>query len=83
MLRRKEVSDEKTEKIKEEKQEGCIDLSLHGTASEKKKYGNPKRKGPPYPGNDPDCHGQTRRGNDGQLYESKPNKKGVYSWKKV
>ena len=40
------------------------------------------RPGPPYPANDPDCHGRYRRGNDGLWYKSVPNKNGVFAWKK-
>jgi DNA ligase-1 len=44
-----------------------------------KKYSS--RGSPPYHAND--CKGVTKRGNDGLLYESKSNRNGVYSWKKV
>lgn len=39
------------------------------------------RKSPPYPANQ-NC-GKKMKGNDGLMYESKPNKNGVCSWKKI
>lgn len=45
----------------------------------KRKYSN--RKSPPYPANK-NC-GKTMTGNDGNMYESKPNKNNVCSWKKI
>jgi hypothetical protein len=60
-------------------QVGC---ALSGTTNPKrtiKKYS--ERKSPPYPANK-NC-GKKLKGNDGNLYESKPNKNGVCSWKKV
>lgn len=44
-----------------------------------KKYSN--RKSPPYPANK-HC-GKKMKGNDNETYESKPNKNGVCSWKRV
>jgi hypothetical protein len=40
-----------------------------------------KRKSPPYPANK-NC-GKKMKGNDGNIYESKPNKNSVCSWKKI
>lgn len=48
-------------------------------ASTQKKYTS--RPSPPYPAND--CKGKELRGNDGQLYKSIANARGVYSWKPV
>jgi hypothetical protein len=45
----------------------------------KKKYS--ERKSPPYPANK-NC-GKKMKGNDGNMYESKPNKNNVCSWKKI
>ena len=45
----------------------------------KKKYS--ERKSPPYPANK-NC-GKKMAGNDGNMYESKPNKNNVCSWKKI
>lgn len=39
------------------------------------------RKSPPYPAND--YCGKKMKGNDGNIYESKPNKNNVCVWKKV
>jgi hypothetical protein len=39
------------------------------------------RKSPPYPANK-NC-GKKMKGNDGNMYESKPNKNDVCSWKKI
>jgi hypothetical protein len=41
------------------------------------------RPGPPRAGNEAGCRGKQKRGNDEHLYESVPNKNGVYSWRKV
>lgn len=41
-----------------------------------KKYRS--RPGPPYHASD--CKGQTKKGNDGNLYRSKPDARGVYKW---
>jgi hypothetical protein len=46
-----------------------------------KKYKNKSRKSPPYPANK-NC-GKKMKGNDGNMYESKPNKNNVCSWKKI
>jgi len=45
----------------------------------KRKYN--ERKSPPYPANK-NC-GKKMAGNDGEMYESKPNKNNVCSWKKI
>jgi len=45
----------------------------------KKKYS--ERKSPPCPANK-NC-GKKMKGNDGNMYESKPNKNNVCSWKKI
>ena len=60
--------------------EPCRNLCENGTDSEKKKYC--KRKGPPYPANAKGCRSKKMRGNDNNMYVSRPNKKGVYTWKK-
>ena len=39
------------------------------------------RKSPPYPANE--YCGKQLKGNDGNMYESKPNKNDVCSWKKI
>ena len=44
-----------------------------------KKY--TERKGPPYPANE--CCGKKKKGNDGNMYESVKNKKGVCRWQKI
>ena len=44
-----------------------------------KKYTS--RKSPPYKANE--CCGETKKGNDGMMYKSKPNKKGICKWYKV
>jgi len=44
-----------------------------------KKY--TKRPSPPYPANE--CKKLKKKGNDGKVWISKPNKKGVYRWTKV
>jgi hypothetical protein len=44
-----------------------------------KKYKN--RKSPPYPANE-NCN-KKMKGNDGNMYISKPNKNNVCSWKKI
>ena len=44
-----------------------------------KKYA--KRGSPPYPANK-NC-GKKMKGNDGNMYESKPNKNNICSWKKI
>jgi hypothetical protein len=44
-----------------------------------KKY--KKCKSPPYPANE--NSGKKMKGNDGNMYESKPNKNNVCSWKKI
>jgi len=40
-----------------------------------------KRPSPPYPANE--CKNLKKKGNDGKVWISKPNKKGVYRWTKV
>ena len=47
--------------------------------SKKDKYAD--RPSPPFPAQD--YCGEMKEGNDGNLYESRPNKNGVCSWKKV
>ena len=54
------------------KKKGCVE-------STNKKYQT--RKSPPYPANE--CCGEIIKGNDGNMYESKPNKKGICAWRKV
>mgnify|MGYP000861781163 CR=1 FL=1 len=44
-----------------------------------KKYTS--RKSPPYKANE--CCGETKKGNDGMMYKSKPDKKGVCKWYKL
>jgi len=44
-----------------------------------KKYKN--RKSPPYPANE-HCN-KKMKGNDGAMYQSKPNKNNICSWKKI
>ena len=39
-----------------------------------------KRKGPPYPAQN--CPGMSKKGNDGLMYKSEPNKNDVYRWMK-
>jgi len=39
------------------------------------------RPSPPHPANE-NC-GKTKKGNDGKMYKSVPNKNGVCTWKKV
>jgi hypothetical protein len=51
--------------------------SLSGRSKTLKKYKN--RKSPPYPANN-NC-GKKMKGNDGNMYESKPNKNKICSWK--
>jgi len=48
-------------------------------ASTLKKY--TERNSPPYPA--ADCPDSIKKGNDGLLYKSVPNVKGIYAWKKV
>ena len=66
---------------KPEKSKECRNLCEDGTKSEKKKYCN--RNSPPYPANVENCWNKHTRGNDNQWYESRKNKKGVYTWKKI
>ena len=42
-----------------------------------------KRPSPPYPSNDPGCRDKRRKGNDGTMYDSTPDSRGVYRWVKV
>ena len=53
---------------------GCVEQT-------KGKYASAKRKSPPYPANE--CCGETKMGNNGLMYVSKPNKKGICKWYKV
>ena len=64
--------EKKDKKDKKEKLDGCV-------PSTDKKYAS--RNGPPYPANK--CCGAELLGNDGLMYRSVANKKGVCSWKKV
>ena len=50
-------------------------------ATPKAIFKNKSRKSPPYPANK-NC-GKKMKGNDGNTYESKPNKNNVCSWKKI
>lgn len=45
------------------------------------KYRN--RPSPSFPANDPACRGTTKRGNDGLMYTSVPDKNGVFKWKYI
>lgn len=49
------------------------------TMSHLAKYRN--RPSPPFPANDPACQGTTKKGNDGLMYTSVPDRKGVFKWK--
>ena len=49
---------------------GCVRITL-------KKYA--KRPSPPFHAGD--CKGETKKGNDGRIYTSVPDKRGVYTWK--
>ena len=53
--------------------------AVNAYSKTKKKYS--ERKSPPYPANK-NC-GKKMAGNDGAMYESKPNKNNVCSWKKI
>ena len=53
----------------------------YGKYVARKPDGSFKRKGPPYPAND--CCGETKKGNNGLMYKSERNKKGVCTWKKI
>lgn len=44
-----------------------------------KKYRS--RPGPPYPAQK--CRNKSKRGNNGEVYRSRPNRNGVFTWKKV
>jgi len=41
------------------------------------------RPGPPYPANEAGCRGRRKRGNDGKMYASEPDERGVHQWKQV
>lgn len=43
------------------------------------KYNSSTRKSPPYPANK--CHNKIMLGNDGNMYASKPNVNGIYTWR--
>ena len=43
------------------------------------KYNSSTRKSPPYPANK--CHNKIMIGNDGNMYASKPNVNGIYTWR--
>ena len=47
--------------------------------SSQKKYIN--RPGPPYPAQN--CRRHKKRGNDGEMYVSRPDYRGVFTWKKL
>ena len=53
--------------------------SINNYSKTIKKYSD--RKSPPYPANQ-NC-GKQMKGNDGAMYESKPNKNNICSWKKI
>jgi hypothetical protein len=53
--------------------------SINNYSKTIKKYAD--RKSPPYPANK-NC-GKQMKGTDGSMYESKPNKNNVCSWKKI
>ena len=74
------VLEERSTTKKGKNSKECRNLCENGTDSEKKKYC--KRKGPPYPANAKGCRSKKMRGNDNNMYVSRPNKKGVYTWKK-
>ena len=57
----------------------CVEQTK-GKYVKKNPDGSFKRKGPPYPANE--CCGQTKKGHDGLIYKSVPNKKGVCRWVK-
>jgi hypothetical protein len=57
----------------------CIEQTK-GRYVAKKSDGSFKRKSPPYPANE--CCGETKKGNDGKMYLSKKNKKGICKWTK-
>lgn len=49
------------------------------TMSHLAKYRN--RPSPPFPANDPACQGTTKKGNDGLMYSSVPDRNGIFKWK--
>lgn len=53
--------------------------AVNAYSKTKRKYS--ERKSPPYPANK-NC-GKKMAGNDGEMYESNPNKNNVCSWKKI
>ena len=57
----------------------CIEQTK-GRYVAKKSDGSFKRKSPPYPANE--CCGEIKKGNDGKMYLSKKNKKGICKWTK-
>jgi hypothetical protein len=58
---------------------GCVNLAQNGkSASERNKYAN--RPSPPYGANE--CCGKVMKGNDGAMWESKENSRGICAWKK-
>ena len=65
---------------KSPKKLGCVEQTK-GKYVARKPDGSFKRKGPPYPAND--CCGETKKGNNGLMYKSERNKKGVCTWKKI
>ena len=52
-------------------------MSFSCDVKAQKKYMN--RPGPPYPAND--CKGMTKKGNNGLMYVSVPDVRGIYRWK--
>ena len=60
--------------VGEKTQSGCVQQT-------RAKYTSPTRKSPPYPANQ--CHGKVMVGNDGNTYQSVPNAKNIYTWKKL
>ena len=66
-----------TEKIKNVS--GNHNRVINNHSKTLKKYKN--RKSPPYPANE-NCN-KKMKGNDGNMYISKPNKNNICSWKKV
>ena len=68
----------KSSKARKSSDKGCVDMRVHGTPSEQKKYG--ARKSPPYPA--AACEGMIKEGNDGNNWEAKKSGKSV-RWVRV
>lgn len=79
MLKMIEKISEKKSKKKEKSEKKSKKKEKSGKKLTLKKYRN--RKSPPYPANDY-CN-KRKKGNDGLMYISKPNKNKVCSWKKI